>query len=65
MTDNTLQLYVKQTTDEMKLKDGLKELVPKFYAKCLVLIDKRKSMKRNTGDVVKRDDIEWNKTEKF
>lgn len=65
MTDNTLQLYVKQTTDEMKLKDELKELDPKFYAKCLVLIDKRKSMKRNTGDVVKRDDIEWNKTEKF
>lgn len=65
MTDNTLQLYVKQTTYEMKLKDELKELDPKFYAKCLVLIDKRKSMKRNTGDVVKRDDIEWNKTEKF
>lgn len=54
MTDNTLQLYVKQTTDGMKLRDELKELDPKFYAKCLVFIDKRKSVKRNTGDVVKK-----------
>lgn len=61
MTDHTLQLCVKQTTDEMKLKDELQKLDPKFYAKCLVLIDKRKSMKRNTGDVVKTGDIEWNK----
>lgn len=61
MTDNTLQLYVKQTTDEIKLRDELKELDPKFYAKCLVFIDKRKSVKRNTGDVVKKDDVELNK----
>lgn len=61
MTDCTLQLYVKQTTDEMKLNYELKELDPKFYAKCLVLIDKRKSMKRNTGDEVKKDDVDWNK----
>lgn len=61
MTNNTLQLYVKQTTDEMKLRDELKELDPKFYAKCLVFIDKRKSVKRNTGDVVKKDDVELNK----
>lgn len=61
MTDYTLQLNVKQTTNEMKLRDALKELDPKFYAKCLVLINKRTSMKRNTGDVVKKDDIEWNK----
>lgn len=60
MTNYTLQLYVKQTTDEMKLKDELKELDPKFYAKCLVLIDKR-TMKRNTGDEVKKDDIDWSK----
>lgn len=45
----------------MKLRDELKELDPKFYAKCLVLIDKRKSVKRNTGDVVKKDDVELNK----
>lgn len=38
----------------MKLRDELKELDPKFYAKCLVFIDKRKSVKRNTGDVVKK-----------
>lgn len=61
MTDYTLQLYVKQTTDEMKLKGELKELDPKFYAKCLVLIHKRKPMKRNKGDVVKNDDIDWTK----
>lgn len=61
MTDHTLQLCVKQATDEKKLKDELKGLDPKFYAKCLFLIDKRKSMKRNTGDVVKKDDIKWNK----
>lgn len=60
MTDYTLQLYVKQTTDEMKLKDELKELDPKFYEKCLVLIDKR-TMKRNTGDEIKKDDIDWSK----
>lgn len=61
LTDSTLQLSVKKTTDEKKLRDELKELDPKFYAKCLVLIDKRKSMKRNTGDVVKKDDINWSK----
>lgn len=61
LADSTLQLLVKKATDEKKLKDELKELDPKFYAKCLVLIDKRKSMKRNTGDVVKKDDIDWNK----
>lgn len=44
----------------MKLKDELKELDPKFYAKCLVLIDKR-TMKRNTGNEVKKDDIDWSK----
>lgn len=57
MADSTLQLLVKKETDEKKLKDELKEL----DAKCLVLIDKRKSMKRNTGDVVKKDDIDWSK----
>lgn len=61
LADSTLQLLVKKATDEKKLKDELKELDPKFYAKCLVLIDKRKSMKRNTGDVVKKDDIDWSK----
>lgn len=54
MADSTLQLLVKKATDENKIKDELKELDPKFYAKCLVLIDKRKSMERNTGDVVKK-----------
>lgn len=45
----------------MKLRDVLKELDLKFYVKCFVLINKRILMKRNIGDVVKKDDIEWNK----
>lgn len=45
----------------MKLKDELQKLDLKFYVKCFVLIDKRKLMKRNIGDVVKIGDIEWNK----
>lgn len=44
----------------MKLKDELKELDLKFYVKCFVLIDKR-IMKRNIGDEVKKDDIDWSK----
>lgn len=45
----------------MKLRDELKELDLKFYVKCFVFIDKRKLVKRNIGDVVKKDDVELNK----
>lgn len=59
-TNSTLQVFVTKTTDEKKLRNELKELDLNFYEKCLIDIEKRKLMRRNTGSVVKGDDIHWN-----
>lgn len=62
LRNSTLQVFVTKTTDEKKLKKELMELDPLFFEKCLLLVDKRISIKRNTGSVVKGDDIHWNIT---
>lgn len=59
LTSSTLELFVDKATDEKKLRNELIGLDPQFFVKCLLLIDKRKSKKRNTGNVVKKDDIDW------
>lgn len=62
LTNSTLEIFVTKTTDEKKLRNELKELDEHFYKKCLVQIEKRKSIKRNTGSVVKEDDTRRNIT---
>lgn len=55
LTNSTLQIFVTKTTDVKKLKNELKELDENFYKKCLLQIEKRISIKRNTGSLLKED----------